>query len=183
MQPTSTGPPAWQHLPFNTIFQLAAEHPHQLAAARTLLLVPDLLTHWLTGSIGAEATNASTTGLYDARTASWSNPALAALGIAPALLPPLRHPGEQAGTPLPSAATATGLPSTTPVTAVASYDTASAVPAAPGEDFAYISCGTWSLAGFELDRPVLTEASRRANFTNEHGIDGSVRYLRNIMGL
>ena len=174
-----------QHLPFNTVFQLAAEDPGRLESARTLLLIPDLLTHWLTGSTGAEATNASTTGLYDARTGTWSRTVLAALGVDPALLPPLRRPGDPAGRLLPQVAAYTGLPATTPVTAVASHDTASAVVAVPatGENFAYISCGTWSLAGLELDAPVLTEASRAANFTNELGIDHTVRFLRNVMGL
>lgn len=175
-----------QHLDFTTIHQLAAaaETP-QLNAARTMLLIPDLLGHWLTGSIGAETTNASTTGLYDARTGTWSKPILDALGLDPGLLPPLRRAGDRVGTLLPQAAEYTGLPATTPVTAVASHDTASAVAAVPatGDDFAYISCGTWSLAGLELDAPVLTDASRAANFTNELGLDGTVRYLRNIMGL
>ncbi|MEY9962211.1 rhamnulokinase [Streptacidiphilus sp. MAP12-16] len=175
-----------QHLPFNTVYQLAAAAgTPQLAAARTLLLIPDLLTHWLTGSIGAEATNASTTGLYDARTGTWSKPVASGIGLDPQLLPPLRRPGDPAGTLLPEVAAYTGLSEATPVTAVASHDTASAIVAVPatGTDFAYISCGTWSLAGLELDAPVLTEDSRAANFTNELGIDDTVRYLRNIMGL
>ncbi|KQV12672.1 hypothetical protein ASC99_34045 [Kitasatospora sp. Root107] len=175
-----------QHLDFNTIYQLAAaDGTPQLEAARTLLLIPDLLAHWLTGSVGAEATNASTTSLYDASTGAWSQPILAALGLEPGLLPSLRCPGDAIGTLLPAAAAYTGLPEATPVTAVASHDTASAVVAVPAadRDFAYISCGTWSLAGLELDAPVLTSASRAANFTNELGIDGTVRYLRNIMGL
>ncbi|GAA1962845.1 rhamnulokinase [Kitasatospora viridis] len=175
-----------QHLDFNTVYQLAAAaDTPQLQAARTLLLIPDLLGHWLTGSIGAEVTNASTTGLYDARTGTWSKPIMHALGLDPGLLPPLRRTGDRVGTLLPQAAAHTGLPATTPVTAVASHDTASAVAAVPatGGNFAYISCGTWSLAGLELDAPVLTDASRAANFTNELGIDNTVRYLRNIMGL
>ncbi|MFC6593559.1 rhamnulokinase [Kitasatospora paranensis] len=175
-----------QHLPFNTIYQLAAARGTPvLDAARTLLLIPDLLTHWLTGSIGAEATNASTTGLLDAGTGIWSEPLVGALGLDPRLLPPLRRPGDRAGL-LRAAVTAhTGLPGGTPVTAVASHDTASAVVAVPATttDFAYISCGTWSLVGLELDRPVLGDASRAANFTNELGIDDTVRYLRNVMGL
>ncbi|MEU6113542.1 rhamnulokinase family protein [Streptomyces sp. NPDC047117] len=175
-----------QHLPFNTVYQLAADRDSgRLAAARTLLLMPDLLVHRLTGEAGAEATNASTTGLFDARTGTWSKALLGRLGLDSALLPPLRRPGEPAGTLLPHVAAATGLPASTPVTAVASHDTASAVAAVPAEepDFAFLSCGTWSLAGLELDAPVLTEESRAANFTNELGIDGTTRYLRNIMGL
>ncbi|MGW3741630.1 rhamnulokinase [Streptomyces sp. NPDC005146] len=175
-----------QHLPFNTVFQLAsAATSAQLGAARTLLLIPDLLIHWLTGSIGAEETNASTTGLFDARTGSWSKEILGPLAFDPGLLPPLRAPGDPAGTLLPHVAAYTGLESSTAVTTVASHDTASAVVAVPATEphFAYISCGTWSLAGLELDAPVLTEASRAANFTNERGIDGTIRYLRNIMGM
>ncbi|MEU2247782.1 rhamnulokinase family protein [Streptomyces sp. NPDC019224] len=175
-----------QHLPFNTVFQLAAAAGSvQFGAARTLLLVPDLLIHWLTGSVGAEETNASTTGLFDARTGTWSQDILRRLSLAPALLPPLRAPGEPAGTLLPHVAAYTGLDARTPVTTVASHDTASAVVAVPATEpgFAYISCGTWSLAGLELDAPVLTEESRAANFTNERGIDGTIRYLRNIMGM
>ncbi|EFL21690.1 rhamnulokinase, partial [Streptomyces himastatinicus ATCC 53653] len=99
--------------------------------------------------------------------------------------PPLRNPGTPAGTLLPDVLAATGLPHPTPVTAVGSHDTASAVVGVPATSprFAYIATGTWSLAGLELDAPVLTEASRLANFTNELGVDGTVRYLRNIMGL
>jgi len=171
-----------QHLPFNTIYQLAAD---QLAAARHLLLIPDLLTYWLTGTMGTEVTNASTTGLLDATTGTWSAALLAATGLDPALLAPLRNPGDSAGHLLPEPAGYTGLPEGTQVTAVASHDTASAVAAVPATrpGFAYISCGTWSLAGLELESPVLTEASRAANFTNERGVDGTVRYLRNIMGM
>lgn len=175
-----------QHLDFNTIYQLtAAAGTPQLTAARTLLLIPDLLTHWLTGSVGAEITNASTTGLYDIGALTWSKEILGSLALDPGLLPALRHPGQHVGTLLPGAAAHTGLPEETPVVAVASHDTASAVAAVPatGSDFAYISCGTWSLVGLELDRPVLTDASRTANFTNELGIDGTIRYLRNVMGL
>lgn len=175
-----------QHLPFNTIFQLAAARDTAaLAGARTLLLVPDLLTYWLTGAVGAEITNASTTGLLDARTGRWSAELAAAAGVDAGLLPPLREPGSFAGSLLPHVADATGLPASTPVVAVASHDTASAVVAVPVTEpgAAYISCGTWSLAGLELDAPVLSEESRAANFTNERGIDGTIRYLRNIMGM
>ncbi|MCX5323336.1 rhamnulokinase family protein [Streptomyces sp. NBC_00120] len=175
-----------QHLPFTTVYQLAASADSaQIRAARTLLMIPDLLVHWLTGSIGAEETNASTTGLFDARTGTWAGHILDRLSLDPELLPPLRAPGDLAGTLLPHVAAYTGLSADTPVVTVASHDTASAVAAVPAttDDFAYISCGTWSLAGLELDKPVLTDASRAANFTNERGIDGTVRYLRNIMGL
>lgn len=175
-----------QHLVFNTVFQLAAAADSaQLTVAHRMLMTPDLLTYWLTGSIGAEETNASTTGLFDARTGTWAVGLARRLGISPHLLPPLRRPGDLAGLLRPEPAEHTGLSRSTPVTVVASHDTASAVVAVPATRpaFAYISCGTWSLAGLELDAPILTEASRAANFTNERGIDGTVRYLRNIMGL
>ncbi|WNI20632.1 rhamnulokinase family protein [Streptomyces sp. ITFR-16] len=175
-----------QHLPFNTVFQLLAHRgTAQWGTARTLLLMPDLLVHWLTGAVGAERTNASTTGLFDARSGDWSDALIGRLGLPRSLFPPLREPGDPAGTLLPHVAEFTGLPAATPVTTVASHDTASAVVAVPARerDFAYVSCGTWSLAGLELDAPVLSEESRAANFTNERGVNGTVRYLRNIMGM
>jgi rhamnulokinase len=175
-----------QHLPFNTVFQLAATRgTAQLASARTLLLVPDLLAYWLTGAVGAEVTNASTTGLLDATTREWSRPVIDALGLAPGLFPALRQPGERLGELRDDVLAETGLTGPIPVTAVGSHDTASAVVGVPAttERFAYISCGTWSLVGVELDQPVLTEESRSAGFTNEVGVDGTVRYLHNVMGL
>ncbi|WP_063729195.1 rhamnulokinase [Streptomyces sp. RTd22] len=175
-----------QHLPFNTIYQLvAARGTPALAAAHRLLLIPDLIAYWLTGEASTELTNASTTQLIDPRTRTWSPHIADTLGIDLALFPPLRNPGTPAGTLLPDVLAATGLPHPTPVTAVGSHDTASAVVGVPATSprFAYIATGTWSLAGLELDAPVLTEASRLANFTNELGVDGTVRYLRNIMGL
>ncbi|SCE15470.1 rhamnulokinase, partial [Streptomyces sp. DvalAA-14] len=149
------------------------------------MLIPDLLAYWLTGAVGGEITNASTTGLLDAGTGTWSRDIAALVGLDPRLLPPLREPGTLAGRLLPHVAAFTGLPAATPVVAVASHDTASAVVAVPATEprSAFISCGTWSLAGLELDAPVLTETSRAANFTNERGIDGTIRYLRNIMGM
>jgi sugar (pentulose or hexulose) kinase len=170
-----------QKLPFNTIYQLvAAAGTPQLDAARHLLMIPDLLAYWLSGELGAEFTNASTTQLLDLRSGRWAGELMTALGIRPTLFPPLRAPGTVIGPVLPDL----GL-GTPDVIAVGSHDTASAVVGVPagGPDFAYISCGTWSLVGVELDAPVLTEASRRANFTNEGGVDGTVRYLRNVMGL
>jgi rhamnulokinase len=175
-----------QHLPFNTVYQLvAAAGTPQLAAARRLLLIPDLIAYWLTGEEGCEVTNASTTQLVDPRTRDWSREVAAALDVDLGLFAPLRQPGDPAGVLLPEVLAETGLAGPVPVTAVGSHDTASAVVAVPAATrrFAYIATGTWSLAGVELDAPVLTEESRRANFTNELGVDGTVRYLRNIMGL
>ncbi|RFU85604.1 rhamnulokinase [Streptomyces triticagri] len=175
-----------QELPFNTVYQLtAAQGGPALEAARRLLLVPDLFAYWLTGVAGTELTNASTTQLIDPRTRDWSRPVAERLGIDLGLFAPLRGPGDPAGELLPEVLAETGLEGPVPVTAVGSHDTASAVVAVPasGPRFAYIATGTWSLAGMELDAPVLTEDSRRANFTNELGVDGTVRFLRNVMGL
>lgn len=176
-----------QYAPFNTLYQLvAARNSAQLQAATEVLLIPDLLAYWLTGTRGTELTNASTTQLIDPRTRAWSHEVADRAGIDLALFPPLRLPGTPAGSLLPAVLEETGLTGPVPVTTVASHDTASAVaavPAAAGERFAYVCTGTWSLAGLELDSPVLTEASRLANFTNELGLDSTVRYLRNIMGL
>ena len=175
-----------QQLPLNTIFQLAAAAgTPQLAAARTLLMIPDLLAFWLTGQAGAEMTNASTTQLYDVRAQAWATSVMTRVGIRPDIFPPLRRPGDTIGDLLPRITAGAGLAAPVPVLAVGSHDTASAVAAVPahGPDFAYISCGTWSLVGMELPGPVLSEASFQANFTNETGIDGTIRYLRNVMGL
>ncbi len=170
-----------QRQPFNTLYQLvAAADTPILRAARHLLLIPDLLAYWLTGEVGAEVTNASTTGFLDVHSRRWARPLLAELGIRADILPPLRAPGSLIGPVLPDI-----LPTTPDVVAVGSHDTASAVVGVPATSpsFAYISCGTWSLVGVELSDPVLTEASRLANFTNEGGVDGTIRYLRNVMGL
>ncbi|MFF3333898.1 rhamnulokinase family protein [Streptomyces sp. NPDC002888] len=175
-----------QYAPFNTLYQLtAAAGSAQLAQARRLLLIPDLLAYWLTGEQGTELTNASTTQLVDPRTREWSYDLAARLGIDLSLFAPLRQPGDAAGVLRAEVLEETGLTGPVPVTAVGSHDTASAVAAVPAtsERFAYICTGTWSLVGLELDAPVLTEESRAANFTNELGLDGTVRYLRNIMGL
>ena len=175
-----------QHLPFTTVFQLAAARgTARSAAAERLLLVPDLLAHWLTGADGAEVTNASTTGLLDATTREWAWELIDRLELPRRLFPALRQPGERLGELTGDVLAETGLTGPVPVLAVGSHDTASAVVGVPAADdrFAYISCGTWSLVGVELEKPVLTEASRQAGFTNELGVDGTVRYLRNVMGL
>jgi rhamnulokinase len=175
-----------QFLPFNTLYQLAAlEGTEAFARARTMLLMPDLIGYWLTGEAAAEETNASTTGLLDAATRTWPDDLIETLGFARGLFPMLRRPGALLGPIRPEVAEETGLPAATSVAHVGSHDTASAVVGVPagGPRFAYVACGTWSLVGVELEEPVLTEASRAANFTNEAGVDGRVRYLRNVMGL
>jgi rhamnulokinase len=188
-----------QHLPINTIYQLAAAAgTPALAAAETLLLIPDLLAYWLTGSVGVELTNASTTGLLDVTTRTWAAGLIEQAGLPAGIFPPLRLPGDPIG-PITAGQTRVGSGGSAgrpgalagggaepvPLIAVGSHDTASAVVAVPasGPRFAYISSGTWSLVGLELDAPVLTEESRLANFTNEGGIDGTIRYLRNVTGL
>lgn len=169
-----------QNLPFNTAWQLVAGlGTAQQDMAEAVLLLPDLLAHWLTGRKVAEVTNASTTQLLDVTRREWSGDLITRLGLDRSWFPELIEPGTVIG------------PATTPdvedvpVVAVGSHDTASAVVGVPAttDRFAYISCGTWSLVGVELDGPVLTDASHRANFTNELGVDGTVRYLRNVMGL
>jgi rhamnulokinase len=169
-----------QYLPFNTMYQLLRDPAARLAAAARMLLVPDLLGFWLTGEVGAERTNASTTALYDIRSGEWSDVLIDGLRLPRRLFPPLREPGDLIGPALPAARLG-GLP----IVAVASHDTASAVLAVPATNdrFAYVCTGTWSLVGVELDTPVLTGPSRDANFTNEVGVDGTIRYLRNVMGL
>jgi rhamnulokinase len=171
-----------QFLQFNTIYQLASEP--KLTGVQALL-IPDLIAFLLTGVRRAEATNASTTGLFDAVAGEWATEFLTALGLPEDLFPPLVQPGETIGTLLPGIAARTGLSPAATVVAVGSHDTASAVAAIPAQtdNFAYISSGTWSLVGVELKHPVLTEASRAANFTNERGVDGTIRYLRNVGGL
>lgn len=175
-----------QFLPFNTLYQLAASgRSPAFAAARTILLMPDLFGYWLTGAKVAERTNASTTGLFDARTGAWANDLMAALDLPRSLFPDLCSPGDDLGPLSPQVHVETGLQAGVRLTAVGSHDTASAVVGVPAENerFAYVACGTWALVGVELARPILTEESQAANFTNEAGVDGRVRYLRNVMGL
>ncbi|MCI2957086.1 rhamnulokinase [Agromyces atrinae] len=175
-----------QFLPFNTVYQLAAEkHGGLLDLADTMLLVPDLIGYFLTGESVAERTNASTTGLLDVSTGEWDTELASRLGIPTGILPRLVGAGERVGSLLPYARRELGTDRAIDVVAVGSHDTASAVVAVPmqAESAAYISCGTWGLVGVELETPVLTDAAREANFTNEGGVDGRVRFLHNVMGL
>ena len=173
-----------QVLPINTIFQLIADTGDWDEVAR-ILLMPDLLSFWLSGRPVAEVTIASTTGLLDVTTRQWSSETCARLaevyGVPAArILPELVEPGTILGDTLPGV-----LDEPVPVVAVGGHDTASAVASIPAtdSDFAFISSGTWSLVGLELTEPVLSEESRERNFTNELGVDGTVRYLKNVMGL
>lgn len=177
-----------QQLPFNTLYQLVADlDGSQLPAADLMLLIPDLLGFWMTGQIGAEATNASTTQLYDVRTGTWATEIAERLAIPVGILPPLREPGEVIGPLLPQYANDLGRygRSSLNLVTVGSHDTASAVVAVPfqSEQAAFISSGTWSVVGVELKRPLLTHAAREYGFGNELGVDGRIRFVRNVMGL
>ena len=175
-----------QFMPINTVYQIAAAlGTAELQAAETLLLVPDLIGYWLADGLHAEATNASTTGLFDPVAGSWALDLVRALGLPEAVLPRLVHAGDSLGSIRPAVIAATGLPHDAVLTAVGSHDTASAVVGVPAENdrFAYISCGTWCLVGVEIGAPILDAASHEANFTNELGVDGRTRYLRNVVGL
>ena len=171
-----------QHLPFTTLYQLCADR-HWLDIADTMLLIPDLIVYWLTGVAQAERTNASTTGLLGATTGTWDLELCERLAIPADVLPDLVEPGVTVGATLPYLGDVLG--ANLPVVTVGSHDTASAVVAVPMDPVtgAYISCGTWGLVGVETERPVLTEQARRANFTNEAGVDGRNRFLHNVMGL
>ncbi|MDO5034896.1 MAG: rhamnulokinase family protein [Actinomycetaceae bacterium] len=185
-----------QVLDFNTIFQLiaATKTPGDrdaLTSAEHILLLPDLLNYWLSGENYSEITNSSSTGLINPETRRWSQQLLESFAQSTGVdirskLAPLIEAGERVGEIRSDVVPLTkknGAP--TSLIAVGSHDTASAVAAVPAsnERFAYISCGTWSLVGLELEKPVLSEESRLANFTNELGVDGTVRYLHNIMGM
>lgn len=179
-----------QFQPFNTLFQRVADRAEARAdCARTALLIPDLLAYWLTGQARSELTNASTTGLVNAALRDWDPEIQIRLrddfGVEH-IFPPLISPGEVIGEARVEGLdlrTSTG--ERTPVVAVGSHDTASAVAGVPARtgSFAYISSGTWSLVGTELSAPVLSDEARAANFTNELGVDGTVRFLANIMGM
>jgi rhamnulokinase len=174
-----------QLLPFNTVYQFAADRESwALRHAAQALLIPDLFGYWLTGQRATELTNASTTGLLDPRSGGWARDVFDRLGLRADLFSPLRRPGDALGPLLPDVARACGL-GRVAVTLVGSHDTASAVAGVPARDerFAYISCGTWSLVGVELPAPVTSEAARAANFSNELGVDSTVRFLRNVMGM
>ena len=179
-----------QFLPFNTVYQWLSEDPAQLWAAKTALLVPDLLHYWLCGVAVTEQTNASTTQLYDPGTGDWSVPLLEGLDLPRHLFPKIVPPGTVLGPLSPEIEALTGLRGVQ-VVAPATHDTASAVAAVPAgetDGWAYISSGTWSLVGIETRRPVINAETLRQNLTNEAGVgidgqDGTTRLLKNVMGL
>ena len=175
-----------QFLSINTINQLAAaarQTPRLLAAADRFLMLPDLFNLWLTGRAVSEFTNATTTQLVDAKTRTWSAPLMSRLDVPVYLAPPLVEAGSIIGPLLPSVPPNASLDGT-PVVACASHDTASAVAAITARNgTAFISSGTWSLVGIELDAPVLTADAMRLNFSNEGGVGGTTRLLKNVRGL
>jgi rhamnulokinase len=175
---------AIQLLPINTLYELASladgERP-ELARARRLLMIPDLFHNWLCGSESSERTNASTTQCYDRRTGAWARDLLERLRIPVEILPEIVAPGTLLGEVSTDDAGIGGAA----VVATATHDTAAAVAGVPLRDdgCAYLSVGTWSLVGVEADEPVVTEQAFAANLTNEAGVDGTFRVLRNVTGL
>lgn len=176
-----------QFMPINTLYQLFAmvvrEDP-LLEIARTFLTIPDLFHYWLSGVPACEFTNATTTQCYDPGRGKWAWDLLERLGIPTHLFPQIQSPGTILGPLQPEVAEEVGLPHAL-VIAPASHDTGSAVAAVPFEDpgAAYISSGTWSLVGVEVRTPILEDRARRENFTNEGGVGGTFRFLKNVMGL
>ena len=173
-----------QCLPINTLYQLHAacrETPAIIARARTLLTIPDFFNYRLTGRRCTEYTIATTTQCVDAGTRTWATPLLAAAGLPAQLFAPIVDAGTVVGS---VSAAASPSRSGTPVVATAGHDTASAVAAVhAGAGTAFLSSGTWSLLGTELPAPILTPEARDRNFTNEGGVCGTIRLLKNISGL
>ncbi len=173
-----------QFLPFNTLFQLAAHVEQGLpASAHRLLMIPDLVTAALTGREVTEFTNATTTQMVHVETRRWDTALLDRLGLPSSLCAEIVDAGSRVGTLLESAGDDHGLAGV-PLTAVATHDTGSAVAGTPlDEGWAYISSGTWSLVGLEIQQPLVTPNVARANITNEGGAYGTTRFLKNVMGL
>ncbi|HAR36136.1 MAG TPA: rhamnulokinase [Acidobacteria bacterium] len=175
-----------QFLPFNSLFQLyslLAENPELVRSARRLLFTPDIINYLLTGKQATELTIASTSQLLSPFSRKWLPELLDRMGLDAAILPEINQPGTRLGR-ISGWLLDDGLPEIE-VIQVASHDTASAVAAAPGEgqDWLYISSGTWSLVGVELPEPVVTPESFAANFTNESGLGRTIRFLKNVTGL
>mgnify|MGYP005856249183 CR=1 FL=1 len=175
-----------QFLSLNTLYQLLAlvqRRSPLLEVAETLVMMPDLVNYWLSGAKVCEFTNATTTQFYNPRSQEWAWSLLRQLGLPTRLLPEVVRPGTPLGGLRPDVAEETGLAGVT-VVAPATHDTASAVAAVPARSarYAYVSSGTWSLIGAELAEPRIDAATLRANFTNEGGVDGTIRYLKNAAG-
>ena len=176
-----------QFMQINTLYQLLSMVNSKspiLEIANTFLTIPDLLNFWLTGRKVSEFSNATTTQILDPRTATWSELICQKFQIPYDIFPDTIFPGEKIGLLRSSVGKETGL-STVPVVAPACHDTGSAIVAVPanGNNWAYISSGTWSLMGVELDQPLITDQALALNFTNEGGFNRTSRFLKNIMGL
>jgi rhamnulokinase len=175
-----------QFMPINTLYQLFAarrDTPEVIAAAKRLLTIPDLFNYWLTGNAVCEFTNATTTQMVDPVKRAWAARLMQRLQLPSQLPAPIVEPGSILGTLLPDIAGHTSLAGTN-VIAPACHDTGSAVAAISARDgTAFLSSGTWSLLGTELDSPVITPDALRLNFTNEGGVNGTTRLLKNVMGL
>lgn len=176
-----------QIMNFNSLFQVYQAQLDGFAPrlnADKMLFIPDLLSYFCTGKAYTEYTVASTSQMLDATTRDWDRPMLEKLGIPASMLPDIVQPGTTAGLLLPEIAEELGV-EPMPIIAVAGHDTAAAVAAVPATDehFAYLSSGTWSLMGIESEKPILTEESSKLNYTNEGGIEGTTRFLKNITGM
>jgi len=176
-----------QIMNFNSLYQLYAakcENYSPLKATQAILFMPDALSYLLTGKKVCEYTIASTSQLLNPRTKNMERELLEVIGINPSILQPLVMPGTIIGNLTESIAKECGLPPI-PVIAVAGHDTASAVAAVPSENknYAYLSSGTWSLMGIEVQEPIITDETYQLNFTNEGGVEGTIRFLKNITGM
>ncbi len=177
-----------QTMPINTLFQLAAyaaRSPKVLEAAQTLLFMPDLLHYFLTGRVASEYTIATTSQMYDSQTGAWAIELLDRAGLPTHFLPPVVRAGTEYGALQPYDAEATGA-GPVPIIAPGGHDTACAVAATPadaGDGWAFLSSGTWSLVGVEVGAPIINVDAERANVTNEGGVEGTIRLLKNIAGL
>ena len=176
-----------QFMPFNTLFQLDTirrENRDVFSLVKKVLFMPDALIYMLTGEAVCEQTIASTSQMINPQTGDFDDKILQSIGLSREHFGRLVSPGEQVGVLSRQVQDATGL-GPVPIVAVGSHDTASAVAAVPAEDgnYAYLSCGTWSLLGIESPTPIINEDSFKQNFTNEGGLDGTIRFLKNITGL
>lgn len=178
-----------QFMALNTLYSLYAQWTagkEIVAAADRLLFMPDLFHYWLSGEMTNEATIASTSQMLDCRSGKWATGLIEQLGLPTNILGKISPSGSEVGTIRAEVAAETGLPAELMVVAVGSHDTASAVAAVPAtsnDDWCYLSSGTWSLLGAELDEPCTSPAAQEAMFTNERGVGGKIRFLRNIAGL
>ncbi|MDR3296756.1 MAG: rhamnulokinase [Prevotellaceae bacterium] len=176
-----------QVMNFNSVYQLHALRSHGsplLDVAKSLLFIPDLLAYFLTGQKRNEFTFATTSQLFNPRTMTWEKKLFDVLGLSTSIMQPLVIPGEVVGNLTDELCAETGIPAV-PLVAVGTHDTASAVLAVPaaGENFAYLSSGTWSLMGIESKQPIINDKSYTHNYTNEGGVGGTIRFLKNITGM